>query len=619
MHETVTASSRAADAGPWGWARRHRFALLSAAGLLLTIVVLWLPTGWRSPDNWDVWYYIRQFDQGETLLFHPSFPTRPLNINILAYVIDPTSFLGFNLVLAGLLLIRGALTITIVSLLLRGQHTISFLCGVLSVVYPADSGMFYLSALNIHVSVVFLELAVFLLLLHWKTVSGWALAGALVALTATLGVYEAGLPLIIAAPLLLWWIERRFSRRLFAVSAIWLILAAVVFALLLIAVRTGAAAYQSSIVAGASLPSQLVFGTLFAYSQTLQSGFADGASQIMLANGAPALLGLAIVAGVGCSAMLWRLWRTDGRPETARRSAGGLAAIGILAIPLGYLVYMPTFLFFVAFRTMYFTSWVAAIALGCGLYAIIAQPVRWRVLVLAALAAAVLLLRGSLSLLGRADASGFLPLALLALAVIVLSIAPRPWALVLPAGLLFGVSMLYQLEQHRVLDRAGRSQTAQLAQIVQQAPEITPGTLVLLLNQTGPVPRGATPLNITPANFVFSDLFDNALNVIYRGADLEGRQCNRYSFDVGEPDCVFTPEGVWTPDPQSAWVFTSGGQRFAYDRVIAFTIDNDGTVTLQQRIPAEYAGDVDTSAYQPDALIDRDAPPPPRALTMLPS
>ena len=54
MHETVTASSRAADAGLWGWARRHRFALLSAAGLLLTIVVLWLPTGWRQSHVFSV-------------------------------------------------------------------------------------------------------------------------------------------------------------------------------------------------------------------------------------------------------------------------------------------------------------------------------------------------------------------------------------------------------------------------------------------------------------------------------------------------------------------------------------------------------------------------------------
>jgi hypothetical protein len=45
MSETFPTPSRPADPGVLGWARRHRFVLLSAAGLLLTIVVLWLPTG----------------------------------------------------------------------------------------------------------------------------------------------------------------------------------------------------------------------------------------------------------------------------------------------------------------------------------------------------------------------------------------------------------------------------------------------------------------------------------------------------------------------------------------------------------------------------------------------
>lgn len=40
-----TAGTPAKHSGVLGWARRHRFVLLSAAGLLLTIVVLWLPTG----------------------------------------------------------------------------------------------------------------------------------------------------------------------------------------------------------------------------------------------------------------------------------------------------------------------------------------------------------------------------------------------------------------------------------------------------------------------------------------------------------------------------------------------------------------------------------------------
>ena len=163
------------------------------------------------------------------------------------------------------------------------------------------------------------------------------------------------------------------------------------------------------------------------------------------------------------------------------------------------------------------------------------------------------------------------------------------------------IGTLFCLDQHAFYYQTGHNQLKELEDIVQQIRQVPPDTLILLTYEGDPDARYSYL-----GYFGHSSFLATAMRVIYPDSNLQARICSKNT-----EDCVFTPQGVRV---SSMW---NSRELYTYDKVIFFIVPPDGKVTLQSEIPLKYRGQINTADYQPELLIDRNAPLPPRMITFL--
>ena len=153
--------------------------------------------------------------------------------------------------------------------------------------------------------------------------------------------------------------------------------------------------------------------------------------------------------------------------------------------------------------------------------------------------------------------------------------------------------------QHAFYVNNANNKAKILIQIVEQAPAIDPDAYMILITELL-----GTELRAKGVSEFRTGAFLNALRVVYQDPDL------KYAFI-----CIIDKRCFL--DNYSTQTFHLK-QNTDYSNVVLFRLNDDLSVELLRELPPELGGSSNDS-YNPDRLIDRSAPIPPRALTMLAS
>ncbi|MEP7290965.1 MAG: hypothetical protein ABI835_04235 [Chloroflexota bacterium] len=404
----------------WRWRLTPEWGV---AGILLLIAAaLWLPFGFNVGFWGDDWFFYlnARFGSAWGTLSRPLLPLA----FIFGYGIAPGQFAGFNLTLALLLFARSGLCYALLRRLRTGRAP-AFAAAVLALVYPADTGVFYLGAIAVYLAWVAFLLALYLLILYWQSPRLIYLALMWVAQIVSLGTYEATYPLIFVSPLVLLLLEPRLRRRWTRILFRWYIFPALnlIRQVSLFLLNPGALTYQTGLVASSNSPSAILASFLKIYQRHFFTGWVEGDSS-------PAYALVAVMTGVLAGVACWRLAR--GEQPRSKRFHGVLILVGLAIIGLAVLVLLPTSLRDVTLRTYFASSLGAALALA---------------------AAAWLLTRRAL---------------LFALLI----------------GLLVSLGFLRLLQQHDHLAALSAVQQADVIQVAQLAPSLSAGTALLIMDET---------------------------------------------------------------------------------------------------------------------------------------
>jgi len=131
------------------------------------------------------------------------------------------------------------------------DHLFAFGTAVLVLLYPADTGVFYLGGLTIHETIFTFLLAIWLVIRFWKSGQRWLWLPLWMSAALCLGSYEAVFPLFLTVPAILVYTQRRITRRAIVVSLAWFVMP-LIFGLRIVftvLTKTSVLSYQQSIMA----------------------------------------------------------------------------------------------------------------------------------------------------------------------------------------------------------------------------------------------------------------------------------------------------------------------------------------------------------------------------------
>ncbi len=489
----------------------QQFSLwIALAGLAL---IWWLPGGFGMSPILDDWTMLLSASNGDLPIFYPeAAPTRPLTYIpwIAAWSLTPESFLGLNLTMLAVHWLRGAALLALLLRLVPARPAFAWIGAALFMLFPADHGIFYPGILNSQLSSALAIIAVERLLAYWQRPTPLCLALMLIAQALAVLTYEAGIPLLLCAPVLLIWLERGVSRRFWRFAAIWTAIPLVWMGYIVYTLVGGGASYQASLIDLGGERWELLNGLSYMLSMNYITGFRLGAEagRRVLTGGLPLSL-LIVAVGMGIAAALIAAW-TNRQPDTmTRRRWLSLALIGFAAVFAGFAMYIPTR----DFSTQHYT---------------------WRLSVFTAIGAATSI-SAALMLLPRRGAYA-------------------------AAGILILLAALRGLSQHQRFVNWSKDQLAIVRAVVETVRVPPDGTLIAIID--------ASP-NEHMRAFRLNYVFEHALQLMYGSPRLFGRVC--YD-DATSPrpheTCRFEDEtliasGIW-----------AGFDRFPLDRVILFYYDD---------------------------------------------
>jgi len=213
--------------------------LIPYIGMFLLALLLWLPFGFKTTGLIEEIGLNQLIEQRQQLFFiTPSSSlggvrTRPLQMFAFAaaYALDHDSYLYYNVLM--MLFFFGQMVVAywLVLEFLPGKKALAFVTALLFTIYPADTGLFSLRTIHIHLAILAFLIAVYLFIRFWR-LSGrksWlALFGAIVFLLFSLEQYESPLVTAIATPFILLYFKR-INRRFFIGTIAWYAAIAFVF------------------------------------------------------------------------------------------------------------------------------------------------------------------------------------------------------------------------------------------------------------------------------------------------------------------------------------------------------------------------------------------------------
>ncbi len=335
---------------------RFLVRLVPYIGMFLLALLLWLPFGFKATGLIEELGINELLDKGEQLFFvTPSSPmsfvrTRPLQMFTfaLAYALDHDSYRFYNILMMLFLFGKMVVVYGLVQQFLPGKKLLAFVMGVLFALYPSDTGLFALRTIHIHCATLAYLIAVYLLIEFGKRQGrkGWmALIGAIIFLIFSLWQYQIALVAAVLTPFLLLYFTRP-NRRFWIGTGIWY---AAMVAVLLYALwangQSTVTSYEGSLLPLAQLNVDGFVLMLKALGVGYQrqviswAGIFNKLPSLGL-YGVYVLIGMVISAGIG-GYLIWRQrTEADNQPISWRRY--GLLLVGAIAwFAIGVATYLP--------------------------------------------------------------------------------------------------------------------------------------------------------------------------------------------------------------------------------------------------------------------------------------
>jgi hypothetical protein len=544
-----TVSAGSAGAG------RPRGAL---AVVLALLAIVWSQFAWVRATNFggfDEWLIFSLSSRGVVSL---PYANRPLNLiwTVPGWWLSPNGLLGYHVLHVTYLALAGLAVFWLVRRLLPRGPLLALLAGAFAACWaPSDMGRLTSVQMSMYSGFTLgMLLAAAVFVESWLRGSRALLALSVPLAWTMVRGYEATLPILAVAVLTIC-VDRagpRGSRALWAASWAGGLLVAAAAALAPVVVGSAEPTYQSEVWGGMDLDVGRILGRLARqYAFHLRPALTPGAD--LIASPAAALSGAVFLLGV----LLARRRLGDDEPERRSRLLT-LAAAGLALAGLGYGTVVLSAADVAATR-MQFLS-----APGIALF--MAAAVR----LLASLAPARL--RGATTL------------------------ALATWIAAVAGGRTVGMQ--------RTWDRisAYPGQTATLAQLTALAPDLEPGTLVVLIDES----------RSWPASFSFR----HAVELLY------GSRATGYvwgAWDLLYPTAI-RAEGVATlpwPSLQRSW--GDGPTLHPFSSLLVVRLDSKRGLRLVESWPAELPMPAAGAAYAPShRIVQLERQIPARALLLPP-
>lgn len=188
--------------------KRQLADLAVVSAFMLFLLFLYSPFGFNSIGHWETWGY-RAYLEGQhswNVEFELNTRFWVMAPHLLANIISPDSFVGFNLV--HVLILWAKLTLLFGILRKIGfTRAHAFLTTMLFMVYPVNSDLMSLRSLPNQFSVMSLLAAAFLMLEYRESPRRWHLLGIWLGLVFNVVTNETAYAIILVAPAL--WVSRR--------------------------------------------------------------------------------------------------------------------------------------------------------------------------------------------------------------------------------------------------------------------------------------------------------------------------------------------------------------------------------------------------------------------------
>lgn len=539
----------------------------------VTIGVLqWLPFGWNVSPRIDGWTLLADVDSGlrPFIFISPDLVTRPFFfwVWIVNHHFDPNNFVLINLILMTMQIVRGTALYALMWRLFPHQRLFAYLSGALLMVFPADSGTYYEGATHVLLSFTLQLAALTLLVWYWKGHARhrwWLLVLALVLEVVSVGNYEIGDLLLLAVPLLLWWLERRITLRLLGVAVLWWIAPAMSLFVSFADAFFNKASHHSTMLETSGVPYSQKLANAFQaqYWTGYQQGYIESLAAPTTTAGDRNLAAALGITAIVVAVAIWLHVRD--KCDRASRTAVtpvqwlSISATSVGVMLLGIALFLPSnqldsFASYQPVRLFYFSA-VGAVLSVTALAFAIDRGLRARN-ILATVMVAFVILGGAMSLMTQHE----------------------QWR-------------DYTWEQQRLI-----------GSIVRQTGHIDSNTLVVVIDRSNGALKGYLPFNYQ---------FEAAMQLITDNYSIRARLC--YDNDTDQADtqyCHFTPKNVQIPD---IWAdettFT-----YAYSQVIGFVLNPDGSVTMLRALPVQQGH---AAGYSPQSRFNLAAGLPPRYYSML--
>jgi hypothetical protein len=421
----------------------------------MMIALLWQPFGLTRLGLYEEWAMFNYRDSGLALAFivPDSGPdlekllTRPTSLTpyALALALTPDSFVGFHLVLIAVLFGIGLFGYFVLCRLLADRRALAWAISALFLLFPADTALLAFRNMTTPVTAMMLWLlAVWLLLVYQDTRRVWLLIPIWGCLAASVWMYEAGIALILATPILCLWRSRKLSWFLLWLIVAWVAVPVALNLYTLWFLQTTASSQRSAQLLASinwsTLGQTLLSGAQRLFTRMFAQAWGDAAQEVQSFR--QYLPNALLIAGVACGAFIALAWRgTQATPQRFGKLRWlSLFVIGLICTWLGFAIFSlsPDYSL-LNNRTFILPAFGAAIVIGLLLYAV-----------------SRLLLRKW-----------------------------YPVLFVVPLFALCTLCAIHLLAQHHTYNELSDIQKRVLGQMTEIAPVLKPGTFVVLVDESG--------------------------------------------------------------------------------------------------------------------------------------
>ncbi len=536
--------------------------LMSLVYFLVVFGLVWVPFGIKKTiPLYEEWYFAYVVDVAplKAIVLQS---TRPIFLwpYFIAHLLTPDSFAGMNLLLITIFVLKAVFIYRLVRHFIPDNSFLALMTATLGVIYPADMGLLSFRALSYHAALLLAIMAIYFFVVGWNKTQPrryWIIIWPLQLII--LGTYEALYPVIFAAPMLLLWQEKTFTRPLRDAARKWLLLPSLLLLLTAASVLFGVGGYINDQIdltqkkEGPELIEEYTDSVEHMYSSHLQ-GWSDILKEW---DWDSSYTRLALLAGIITAVVSWfHLSINPAKLENhhQRRQDIWLILAGLSIMLLGFLAFIPSPFNHHTFRVFYATS------VGAGLIA-----------------------STLMSVIARTKYIGRL------LAVLVASTA-------------ITLATFHMLKQHEFFADTSEDVGYLYAKIMEEAPSIHPNVTLFVIDEND---QYQDEWHLAS----HSVPFQGGLRYLYK-EEVSAKICVM-DFPRVSKICEFRDEGVYFLDNNA-----QGEGVIPYDRAIVFRTTWNGGVELLEEIPSEYLDGRHIDNYDPHALID-DVAVPERTFTSL--